>query len=62
MSYHIAALIRFNEREATVLFAPPLDPNGQWHEVASGTRKGRTHTLAEIVQALGGEAKMVVTE
>ena len=55
-----AALIRFNERNATVIFAPPFDKNGQWHEVGSCIG-GPTHTLAETVKALGGELKMVVT-
>jgi hypothetical protein len=52
----IAALIRFNEREAFVIFAPPFDVNGQWHEIKSGMSTGPTHTLTEIVQALGPQA------
>lgn len=57
----IAGLIRFNETEALVLFAPPFDANGQWHEIVSGTNMGRQHSLTEIETALGGKAKVVVT-
>jgi hypothetical protein len=54
-----AAIVRFNSKEAIVIFAPPFDAGGEWHEMGSGMEK--THTFAEIVQALGGEAKMIIT-
>jgi hypothetical protein len=57
---NIASIIRFNERDAFVIFAPPFDKAGQWHEIKSGMRPGPSHSLAEVVQALGGEARMVV--
>ncbi|KRQ99317.1 hypothetical protein CP49_12030 [Bradyrhizobium valentinum] len=49
----IAALIRFNERDALTVFAPPFDINGQWHEVGGYARE-QTHSLPEIVKALSG--------
>jgi hypothetical protein len=49
----IAALIRFDAHEAIVVFAPPFDVNGQWHEIESGMRAGPGHSLAEVAQALG---------
>jgi hypothetical protein len=56
----IAALVRFNPKDAIVIFAPPFDAGGEWHEVKSGMKSVKTHTLNEVVQALGGEARMVV--
>jgi hypothetical protein len=50
----IACLIRFNEREAFVIFAPPFDVNGQWHEITSNMQPGPTHTPAEVAEALLG--------
>jgi hypothetical protein len=55
----IAALIRFDAREAIVVFAPPFDVNGQWHEIDSGMRSGPGHSLVEVEQALG-PVRMVV--
>ncbi|MGX1151481.1 hypothetical protein AB7M15_007303 [Bradyrhizobium ottawaense] len=55
----IAALIRFDARDALTIFAPPFDAKGEWHEV-SGARTGRTHSFAEIEQALGGRAPAIV--
>lgn len=56
----IAALIRYNAKDAIVIFAPPFDVNGQWHEITSGMTLVRTHTLDEVVGALGGEANWVI--
>ncbi|MCP1761910.1 hypothetical protein [Bradyrhizobium japonicum] len=56
----IAALIRFNAREALAVFAPPFDVNGEWHEVDSGVSTNKTHTLHEIEAALGSRASVVV--
>lgn len=56
----VASIIRFNERDAFVVFAPPFDVNGEWHEIQSGMRPGPSHTLTEVIAALGGEARMVI--
>jgi hypothetical protein len=56
----IAALVRFNSKEALAVFAPPFDPAGQWHEIDSGVSTNRTHTLTEIVAALGGRASATI--
>lgn len=32
----IAAIIRFDNREALTIFAPPLTHDGQWHEIRNG--------------------------
>jgi hypothetical protein len=50
----IAGLIRFNSRDAIVIFAPPWDVNGEWHEITSGMKAGKTHSAAEIMNAIGG--------
>jgi hypothetical protein len=55
----IAAIIRFNSREALTIFAPPFAHDGQWHEVTSGVSLERTHTWAEIENALG-KANVIV--
>ncbi|WFU42630.1 hypothetical protein QA640_09300 [Bradyrhizobium sp. CB82] len=58
----VAALIRFNERAAITVFAPPFDPAGQWHEIDSGVSVNRTHSLGEVVTALGGRAAAIISE
>jgi hypothetical protein len=50
----IGCLVRFNSREALAVFAPPLDKDGQWHEVTSGTVE-QGHSFADIEAALGGQ-------
>jgi hypothetical protein len=55
-----AAIIRYNSKEAIVIFAPPFDSGGEWHEIKSGMQSAKTHTFKDMVQALGGEARMVV--
>ena len=55
----IAALVRFSSREALVVFAPPFDVNGEWHEIVSGTVE-KEHTLDDLERAMGGPAKMVI--
>jgi hypothetical protein len=49
----IAALIRFNERDAFVLLAPALSSDRQWHEITGGLAE-RQHTGKQILAALGG--------
>jgi len=31
-----AALVRYNPKEAIVIFAPPFDAEGEWHEITNG--------------------------
>lgn len=56
----IAALVRFNSKEALAVFAPPFDSAGQWREIASGVSAGRTHLFTEIAKALGGRASATI--
>ena len=56
----IAALVRYNAKDAIVIFAPPFDAAGEWHEVTNGMSTVKTHTFAETVAALGGAAKVLV--
>jgi hypothetical protein len=56
----IATLIRYNAKDAIVIFAPPFDADGQWHEITSGMTSVATHTLDEMIAALGGEARAVI--
>lgn len=48
----IAGLIRYNERDALVIFAPPFDINGQWHEITSGMTAGPPHTPSQVQHVL----------
>jgi hypothetical protein len=57
----IAALIRFNERDAITVFAPPFDANGQWHEIVGG-QPGPGHSATEIAHALGGRVAVRLAE
>jgi hypothetical protein len=56
----IATIVRYNAKDAIVIFAPPFDAEGQWHEIKSGMQSVKTHTLNEMIEALGGDAKMVI--
>ncbi|WP_342739674.1 hypothetical protein [Bradyrhizobium sp. B117] len=51
----ITAIIRFNNRDAITLFAPPCDVEGTWREF-NGASDIRTHSRARIIQALGSRA------
>jgi hypothetical protein len=51
-----AGLIRFNSRDAIVIFPPPFDVNGEWHEITSGMKPGKTHSAEEIFRAIGNGA------
>jgi hypothetical protein len=48
----IAALIRFNARDALTVFAPPFDIDGVWHEIAGGNVE--RHSLIDIVRVVSG--------
>jgi hypothetical protein len=48
----IATIIRFNAVDAITVFPPPLDKDGEWHEIA-GQSLNREHTLIEKAQAMG---------
>jgi 23S rRNA A2030 N6-methylase RlmJ len=56
----IATIVRYNAKDAIVIFAPPFDAAGEWHEIVSGMKSVKTHTFAETMAALGGDARMVV--
>ena len=58
----IATIVRYNAKDAIVIFAPPFDSGGEWHEIVSGMQSVKTHTLQEMVQALGGEVRMVIDD
>jgi hypothetical protein len=47
----IAALIRFNTKDALTVFAPPFDEHGEWHEIKGG-QTVKTHTLSDVIDAL----------
>jgi hypothetical protein len=53
-----AAIIRFNHRDAVVLFPPPMSSDGQWHEVSTMSA-GRDHRHDELISGLA-ECKKVV--
>ncbi|MCA1455903.1 hypothetical protein I6F35_22310 [Bradyrhizobium sp. BRP22] len=53
----IAALIRFNIREAVAVFAPPFSADGDWHEMG-GISDSRTHTFGDVLKALGEAPNM----
>lgn len=52
----IAAIIRFDARDAITVFAPPFDIDGQWHEIA-GTASQTTHSFRDIEAALAAPDK-----
>ena len=56
----IATIVRYNAKDAIVIFAPPFDINGEWHEITSGMTSVKTHTAQEMVAALGGDARMII--
>jgi hypothetical protein len=56
----IATIVRYNAKDAIVIFAPPFDAGSEWHEIKSGMQSVKTHTLDEMVQALDGEARVVI--
>ena len=49
-----ATLVRFNAMDAIVVFAPPFDRGGQWHEMPSDN--GPPHSPEEKLLQLGREA------
>jgi hypothetical protein len=51
----VAALVRYGEREAVHLFAPPFSADGQWHEV-KGDNIERHYSLVETARALAEQA------
>jgi hypothetical protein len=48
----VGALVRFSERKAIHLMAPPLSNDGQWHEIA-GENVRPQHSPAEIAAVVG---------
>jgi hypothetical protein len=57
----IVALVRFNTKDAMTVVAPEMAEDGRWHEVTTNAPSERTHTLGEVVQALGGKVKVAAT-
>jgi hypothetical protein len=57
---NIATIVRFNKKDAFVIFPPPFDAGGEWHEIRSGMQTRPSHTFDEVVQALGGQARAVI--
>jgi len=56
-----ASIVRFNERDAIVIFPPPFDVDGEWHEIIS-TLRGPSHTFDQVEAALGSSARIIVTD
>ena len=48
-----AAIVRYNNEDAVVLFPPSLASDGQWHEERSAMRQ-QQHTFKEIAEVLQG--------
>ena len=48
----IAAIVRYDAAQAMVLIPPQLAHDGKWHEATTGIKE-KTHTLMELLQALG---------
>ena len=55
----IAAIIRFNERDAITVFPPTLSADGQWHEMKSN-RLRKPHSFGEIINALESAQRVIV--
>jgi hypothetical protein len=57
----IVGMVRFDERDCLCIFPPAMSDDGQWHEVSpAGMQSSKTHSLTDIVAALGGHAKIVM--
>jgi hypothetical protein len=48
-----AAIVRYNNEDAVVLFPPALASDGKWHEERSAMRQ-QQHTFKEIAEVLQG--------
>lgn len=48
----VAAIVRFDNREALTIFAPPFTGDGQWHEIRNATLRPQQHSFTEINEAL----------
>lgn len=48
----IAAIIRFDSRDAIIVIPPQLAHDSQWHEANTGIKE-KTHTLLDLLHALG---------
>jgi hypothetical protein len=58
----IAALIRYNSKDAFVLLPPAMAGDEDFHELRHGQSSGRDHSFAEIAQALGGEVQLTMED
>jgi hypothetical protein len=50
--YRMATILRYNAREAVVVFPPPLTGDGEWHEIADGTVVIRSEDDAAVMDDL----------
>jgi hypothetical protein len=48
----VAAIVRFDNAKAVIVFAPPLAADRQWHEITNADLRPQ-HSAAEIFDALG---------
>lgn len=55
----IAALVRYNSRDAFTIFPPSLAPDGQWHEM-QGKSAGRDHTPEELHEFFEGGSVEII--
>jgi hypothetical protein len=54
-----AAMIRFDNKRAIVVFAPTMSEDGQWHEVDKGELRPQ-HVLADLIEGLASARKVKV--
>jgi hypothetical protein len=56
-THHVASLLRWSSRDATVIFPPPLNQDGQWHERDSGCSEdvGLFSRLSRSIQTKLGD-------
>lgn len=47
--HHIATIVRFDSERAVVIFPPPFDPAGQWHEVTDSNVLARNEMERRVL-------------
>jgi hypothetical protein len=52
----VAGLVRYSDEAGFVIFPPNISGDGEWHEMHSNLAR-ETHSVEDIVRALGGAAK-----
>jgi hypothetical protein len=48
-----AALVRSSSIDAFLILAPPMAPDGQWHEIGSNIDPEKEHSVEDKIAALG---------